>query len=61
MKTYVLTVYEKNGENLLDETFEAADDEKAKEIGEKTLTEKGYQDHTYRCVSPDAKLLLFHS
>jgi len=60
MKTYTLTVFEKSGETLLDENFEAKDDERAKELGLKTLTEKGYEHKTYRCVSPDAKLLLFH-
>ncbi len=52
MKTYVLTVYEKNGENLLDETFEAADDEKAKEIGEKNIDGKGIsRSHLPLCLT----------
>ena len=60
MRNYVLTVFEKNGDKLLDETFTAATDEEAKEQGSTMLAEKGYSHHTHRCVSPEAKLLLFH-
>jgi len=60
MKTYTLTVFEKNGETLLDETFEANNDEEAKVVGLNKLVEKGYEDKTHRCVSPEAKLVLFH-
>lgn len=60
MKTYTLTAFEKNGEKLLDETFTASSDEEAKVVGLKKLKEKGYEDKTHRCVSPEAKLVLFH-
>ncbi|MBU5465599.1 hypothetical protein KQI49_01995 [Virgibacillus sp. MSJ-26] len=60
MKTYNLTVFDKLGEKLLDETFEAENNEKAKEVGTSRLNEEGYSEHTHRCVSPDAKLVLFH-
>lgn len=60
MRSYVLTVFEKNGEKLLDETFTASTDEEAKERGSIILEEKNYSHHTHRCVSPEAKLLLFH-
>lgn len=60
MKQYKLTVFEKNGEKLLDETFEAANDQEAKQKGEQLLKEKGYKEKTYRCTSPAGKLLLFH-
>lgn len=60
MRTYVLTVFEKNGEKLLEESFEAPNDQEAKHIGEKKLEEAGYLEHTHRCVSPEAKLILFH-
>lgn len=60
MKTYNLTVFDKSGEKLLDETFEAENNEKAKEVGTSRLKEEGYSEHTHRCVSPDAKLVLFH-
>ncbi|GEN45764.1 YhzD family protein [Alkalibacillus haloalkaliphilus] len=60
MKTYYLTVYSKKGENLLDETFEAKDDQEAKDVGTKKLEEQDYQELTHRCVSPDGRLVLFH-
>lgn len=61
MATYVLTVYEKSGKILLDEPFEAKDDTEAKELGMQRLYEKEYTDHTYRCVAPNARLVLFNS
>jgi YhzD-like protein len=60
MKTYKLTVFEKNGSKLLDESVQAATDEEAKKVGESMLAEKGYLDHTHRFTSPLGKLLLFH-
>ncbi|MBS4188761.1 hypothetical protein KHA94_00825 [Bacillus sp. FJAT-49705] len=61
MKTYKLTVFEKNGEKLLDESFQAGDDHEAKGMGEKMLQEKGFDEKTFRCTSPAGKLILFHS
>jgi hypothetical protein len=60
MKTYTLTVFEKNGEKLLDETFEASSEEEAKKIGEQKLREKNYYEKTHRCTSSSGKLILFH-
>ncbi|WP_163971350.1 YhzD family protein [Oceanobacillus halotolerans] len=60
MRTYTLTAFEKNGEKRLDETFTAETNEEAKEIGKKRLAEKQLLEHTHRCVSPEAKLILFH-
>ncbi|MFD2761073.1 YhzD family protein [Lentibacillus juripiscarius] len=60
MKTYALTVFDKTGEKLLDESFEASSNDEAKEIGQERLAEKGYSEYTHRCVSPEAKLVLFH-
>ncbi|HLR62117.1 MAG TPA: YhzD family protein [Lentibacillus sp.] len=60
MKTYFLTVFDKSGERLLNETFEASNNEKAMEIGSNRLDEEGYSEYTHRCVSPEAKLILFH-
>ncbi|WP_042149206.1 YhzD family protein [Paucisalibacillus sp. EB02] len=60
MKTYVLTVFEKTGEKLLDESFPAANDQEAKKLGEERLAKEGFLEHTHRCVSPEAKLILFH-
>lgn len=60
MRTYVLTVYDEKGKKLLDESFEAETDEEAKAIGQRRLEEERYDQYTHRCVSPEAKLLLFH-
>jgi len=60
LKTYYLTAFDKTGEKLLDESFEAENNHKAQEIGKERLEEEGYSEHTHRCVSPDAKLVLFH-
>ncbi|HLS09769.1 YhzD family protein [Lentibacillus sp.] len=60
MKTYFLTVFDKSGERLLNETFEASNNDEAKKIGQKRLDEEGYSEYTHRCVSPEAKLVLFH-
>lgn len=60
MKTYKLTVFEPNGEKVIDEAFEATDDNQAKEIGEKLLEEKGALNKTHRCTSSSGKLILFH-
>jgi hypothetical protein len=59
-RTYALTVFEQSGEKLLDESFTAKNDDEAKEIGQARLKEEGHSDRTHRCVSPEAKLILFH-
>ncbi|WML51500.1 YhzD family protein [Neobacillus sp. PS3-12] len=61
MKTYKLTAFEANGEKLLDETFQAKNDEVAKEVGFKLLSEKSLTAKTHRCTSSSGKLLLFHT
>ncbi|MBM7586417.1 hypothetical protein JOC86_002969 [Bacillus pakistanensis] len=58
--TYKITVFEANGEKLLEDSFEAGSEKEAKELGEKILEEKGYLDHTHRVTSPLGKLVLFH-
>ncbi|KZB92125.1 hypothetical protein A2U94_07480 [Bacillus sp. VT 712] len=60
MTMYTLTVFEKDGEKLLDETFEAASELDAKEIGMSKLTELNYHEKTHRCVQANGKLVLFH-
>lgn len=60
MTHYFLTVFDKTGEKLLDETFEASNHSEAKKIGQARLDEEGYSEYTHRCVSPEAKLVLFH-
>jgi hypothetical protein len=60
MKTYTITVFEKDGNALVNETFEANNDQEAKEIGTQMLTEKDYEEKTHRCVAPEGHLVLFH-
>ncbi|MBD1383372.1 YhzD family protein [Metabacillus arenae] len=60
MSTYYLTAFDKNGETLLNESFEASSDQEAKGIGEAKLTEKSLLNSTHRCVSSAGKLVLFH-
>ncbi|WP_138419791.1 YhzD family protein [Aquibacillus sediminis] len=59
MGKYHLTVFQKDGKNLLDETFEAPTNQKAKSIGLELLESHQYTDYTHRCVAPDGTLLLF--
>lgn len=59
MKNYVLTVFSKSGEKLLDESFTAQNDDEAKEKGKTRLREEGYLEQTHRLVTEDARLLLF--
>ncbi len=61
MNSYKLTAFSKNGEKLLDESFEAENDEKAKELGKHLLVEKNLNNTTFRCTSAKGKLILFHS
>lgn len=60
MKTYVITVFSKSGETLLEEKFEADNDKIAREKGEVILEEKGYDSSTYRITSSAGKLIGFH-
>jgi hypothetical protein len=60
MQTYIVTVFDKTGEKLLDEAFEAKNDTEAKVMGEKILKEKQFANHTSRVTSPKGKLVLFH-
>lgn len=60
MAIYNVTAFDKTGEKLLDESFEASTEAEAKVKGEELLKGKGYLEHTHRCVSPAGKLILFH-
>lgn len=60
MPLFTLTAFEHTGEKLLDETFEAANEEEAKKIGEQKLREHNCLDKTHRCTTSSGKLLLFH-
>lgn len=57
---YVLTVFDKSGEKLLEESFVASSEKEAKEIGERKLQENNYLEATHRCTSSAGKLILFH-
>jgi hypothetical protein len=59
-RVYKLTVFDPSGEKLLDESFQAEDDNQAKKLGEDMLKEKHYDEQTHRCTSPAGKLILFH-
>lgn len=60
MPEYTLTVFEKNGEPVLDEKFEAKDEKEAKEIGARKLREAGREHSTGRVTSSAGKLVLFN-
>jgi len=59
-RVYKLTVFDQSGDKLLDESFQAENDDQAKELGENLLKEKDYHEKTHRCTSPAGKLVLFH-
>ena len=60
MPTYTLTVYEKDGTKLVEETFEAANDKEGRKKGEELLKEKHFEHHTSRVTSSSGKLVHFH-
>ncbi len=60
MAMYALTVYEKDGSKLLDEQFEAPDDQQARFVGESKLVDLGLSEKTSRVTSPAGKLVSFH-
>ncbi|SDI74445.1 YhzD family protein [Alteribacillus bidgolensis] len=56
---YFLTVFDKDGSLLLNETFEYEKDTLAIDHGKQRLKEKNFQDVTHR-MTRNGKLLLFH-
>jgi hypothetical protein len=60
MKGYVLTIFNRNGEAIVDERFEAKDDREAKKIGENKLSELNFQNNTSRVTRSSGGLVLFH-
>ncbi|MFC4619076.1 YhzD family protein [Camelliibacillus cellulosilyticus] len=60
MPKYTLTVYDKDGTKLLEETFEAESDQDGRKIGEEKLKEKNYETYTSRVTSSTGKLVHFH-
>lgn len=60
MNEYVLTVFSKTGEKLLDHAFKADNDDAAKAIGKERIIEDKYEEYTHRLVTAKANLILFH-
>ncbi|WNF37552.1 YhzD family protein [Bacillaceae bacterium IKA-2] len=60
MKNYVLTAFNDKGKTLIDERFEAENDDEAKKFGEEKLAELNYQNHTSRVTKSSGALVLFH-
>lgn len=60
MNEYVLTVFSKLGEKLIDEAFTAENNDAAKTIAKQRLAEESYQEFTHRLVTANASLILFH-
>lgn len=60
MAIYRITAFEKTGETIIDEKFEASSDQEAKKVGEEKLNIIGALHKTHRCINPTGKLLLFH-
>lgn len=60
MAQYTLTVFDRSGEKLVDEKFDAKNDEEAKKIGERRLKEEKLENNTSRVTSADGRLVLFH-
>jgi hypothetical protein len=60
VKTYTLTVFDPSGKKLLDESFQANNDDEAKKAGEKRLKEENYENHSSRVTSPTGQLVHFH-
>jgi|HigsolmetaAR206D_1030411.scaffolds.fasta_scaffold03171_1 hypothetical protein len=60
MPNYIITVYEKDGTKLVDETIEAENDREGRKKGEAWLVEHGYENHTSRVTSTSGKLIHFH-
>lgn len=58
MEKYIITAFEKSGETVLDESFDAQDDKEAKKVGEELLKQKGFENHTARVVSSAGKLIV---
>ncbi|MDM5301080.1 hypothetical protein FZC70_18065 [Bacillus subtilis] len=60
MADYFLTAFDPSGETLVNERFEAENEETAKMRGEALLKEKELHSHTHRVVNAAGKLILFH-
>ncbi|ATH94925.1 hypothetical protein ACH95_00175 [Bacillus glycinifermentans] len=61
MEVYYVTVFATTGETLLNERFEAENEEEAKQKGKDLLKKKRFLDHTHRVVHSSGKMIVFHS
>lgn len=59
MAEYFLTAFDPSGEILINERFEAENEDAAKQQGEALLKEKELHSHTHRLVNAAGKLILF--
>ncbi|MEC1261708.1 YhzD family protein [Bacillus swezeyi] len=60
MESYYVTVFDPSGETLLNERFEALNEEEAKEKGKHLMKEKQFSEHTHRVVHSSGKMIVFH-
>ncbi|UCZ54308.1 hypothetical protein LGQ02_05970 [Bacillus shivajii] len=60
MSKYFLTAYDKKGNHLLNEIFEATNDQEAKETGLSRLTKENLLDNPSRVVRSSGGLVHFH-
>jgi hypothetical protein len=60
MTNFVLTVFAKDGEKLLEKSFQATSEKEAKLLGEELLKENKYEAYTSRVTSSTGKLILFN-
>lgn len=60
MAQFYVTAFSPQGEALLNETFDAQNDEEAQNIGQKRLEEADLLQYTSRVTSSDGRLVHFH-
>lgn len=60
MKSYLITVYDNKGKKLIEETFQAENDQKARNQGKERLQQQGFTNHTSRVTSELGKLILLN-
>jgi hypothetical protein len=58
---YHLTVYDQEGNKLVDEPIEAKSDDESKKKGHTILSEKEYQGYPFRIVHSAGRLVEFQS
>jgi hypothetical protein len=58
---YQMTVFDNEGNKLVDQSLEAENDVEAREKGLAWLAEKEYLNHPYRIVHSSGRLVAFNS